>query len=128
MNPMHLPDGAIYIIDRLFSFGERADAVGGCVRDHIMDRASGDYDITTSATPEKVSEIFSTSRIINTGIKHGTVTIVLDDGSYEVTTYRLDGEYLDNRHPTEVVFTEDVEHIFGKRKSASAEDKLTIDN
>ena len=108
MKPMHLPDGAIYIIDRLFSFGERADAVGGCVRDHVMNRASGDYDITTSATPDKVSEIFSTSRIINTGIKHGTVTIVLDDGSYEVTTYRLDGEYLDNRHPTEVVFTEDL--------------------
>lgn len=108
MKPMHLPNGAIYIIDRLFSFGERADVVGGCVRDHIMCRTSGDYDITTSATPDKVSEIFSDARIINTGIKHGTVTIVLDDGSYEVTTYRLDGEYLDNRHPTEVIFTEDL--------------------
>ncbi len=106
MKPIELPSGALYIIDKLNAEGERADVVGGCVRDHIMCRPTGDYDITTSATPDRVAEILAGSRIVNTGIKHGTVTVVLDDGSYEVTTYRLDGEYLDNRHPSEVIFTD----------------------
>ncbi len=112
---MLLPKGAVFIIDRLFEYGERADAVGGCVRDHLLNKACNDYDITTSATPWRVEEIFSDCRLVKTGIKHGTVTIVLDDGSYEVTTYRRDGEYLDNRHPTSVTFTDELSDDLSRR-------------
>lgn len=112
---MLLPKGALYIIDRLNANGERADVVGGCVRDYLSHKECNDYDITTSATPDRVEEIFCGSRLVKTGIKHGTVTIVLDDGSYEVTTYRQDGEYLDNRHPTAVTFTRELRDDLSRR-------------
>ena len=112
---MLLPNGAMFIIDRLSNHGERADAVGGCVRDYLLGKPSDDYDITTSATPGRIEEIFSDCRLVETGIKHGTVTIVLSDGRYEVTTYRRDGEYLDNRHPASVTFTDKLSDDLSRR-------------
>lgn len=91
------------IIEELTRQGFEAYAVGGCVRDMVLGREPEDWDITTSATPFEVKKIFR--RTVDTGIQHGTVTVLLDKDHYEVTTYRLDGVYEDNRHPKEVSFT-----------------------
>lgn len=91
------------IIKSLMANGYEAYAVGGCVRDSILGREPDDWDITTSARPEQVKEIFS--RTIDTGIQHGTVTVMLDHEGFEVTTYRIDGEYEDHRRPKGVEFT-----------------------
>jgi tRNA nucleotidyltransferase (CCA-adding enzyme) len=91
------------IIAALESHGYEAYAVGGCVRDSLLGRMPQDWDITTSATPEQVKALFP--RTIDTGIAHGTVTVMLEGTGYEVTTYRIDGEYEDARHPKEVTFT-----------------------
>ncbi len=98
-----LPEQVQSIIERLQTAGYEAYAVGGCVRDSILGRVPQDWDITTSATPYEVKELFR--RTIDTGIQHGTVTIMMGDCGYEVTTYRIDGEYEDNRHPKDVIFT-----------------------
>jgi tRNA nucleotidyltransferase (CCA-adding enzyme) len=98
-----MPEKVKYIIEMLQQHGFEAYAVGGCVRDMLLGREPEDWDITTSATPEEVKKIFR--RTVDTGIQHGTVTILLDKDHYEVTTYRLDGAYEDNRHPKEVTFT-----------------------
>ena len=98
-----MPPAAARIIRRLQEAGHEAYIVGGCVRDSILGREPGDWDITTSALPEQVKELFR--RTIDTGIQHGTVTIMDGDEGYEVTTYRLDGAYEDGRHPTSVSFT-----------------------
>ncbi len=105
MKKMPLPRGVTYIIDKLNSHGYRADTVGGSVRDFLLSRPCDDYDVTTNAQPDKIKEIFSTDRTVDTGIKHGTVTVIVDGAPHEVTTYRRDGEYLDNRHPDSVTFT-----------------------
>ena len=91
------------IIEVLENSGFEAFAVGGCVRDAVLGRIPADWDITTSAMPEEVKALFS--RTIDTGIQHGTVTVMKDHVGYEVTTYRIDGEYEDARHPKEVSFT-----------------------
>lgn len=98
-----LPQQVSYIIGELEKHGFEAYAVGGCVRDSILGRTPDDWDITTSAKPEQVKEIFA--KTIDTGIEHGTVTVMMEKEGYEVTTYRIDGEYEDSRHPKEVVFT-----------------------
>lgn len=98
-----LPEKAKYIIDTIMAAGFEAYVVGGCVRDSILGREPGDWDITTSARPEQVKELFR--RTIDTGIQHGTVTVMLDKEGFEVTTYRIDGKYEDSRHPKEVTFT-----------------------
>lgn len=98
-----LPERVKYIIDTIMDAGYEAYAVGGCVRDSILGREPDDWDITTSATPHQIKELFK--RTIDTGIRHGTVTVMLDKEGYEVTTYRIDGEYEDSRHPKEVTFT-----------------------
>ena len=98
-----LPEQVSYIIEQLEKHGFEAYAVGGCVRDSILGRIPDDWDITTSAKPEQVKEIFK--KTIDTGIEHGTVTVMIEKTGYEVTTYRIDGEYEDSRHPKEVVFT-----------------------
>lgn len=98
-----LPKQVHYIIEELEKHGFEAYAVGGCVRDSILGRTPDDWDITTSATPVQVKEIFK--KTIDTGIQHGTITVMIDKCGYEVTTYRIDGEYEDNRHPKEVIFT-----------------------
>ena len=100
---INLPDKVKYIIDRISEAGYEAYAVGGCIRDSILGREPDDWDITTSARPEQVKALFR--RTVDTGIAHGTVTVMLDKEGYEVTTYRIDGEYEDHRHPREVQFT-----------------------
>lgn len=100
---MKIPYQVERIIGILQKHGYEAYAVGGCVRDTLLGRTPGDWDITTSALPEQVKALFY--RTIDTGIEHGTVTIMMDHVGYEVTTYRIDGEYEDGRHPKQVEFT-----------------------
>lgn len=101
-----LPEKVKHIIDTLMKHGYEAYAVGGCVRDSILSRSPQDWDITTSAKPEQVKALFR--HTIDTGIQHGTVTVMIDHEGFEVTTYRIDGEYEDARHPREVMFTSDL--------------------
>ncbi len=98
-----IPNNVARIINILETAGFEAYAVGGCVRDTILGREPEDWDITTSAKPEEIKSLFR--KTIDTGIQHGTVTVLLGGGSYEVTTYRVDGEYEDGRHPKQVEFT-----------------------
>lgn len=100
---MRVPADAEQIIEKLNEHGFEAYVVGGCVRDSLLGKEPEDWDITTSAKPEEVKAIFS--RTIDTGIQHGTVTVMLNRQGYEVTTYRVDGEYEDGRHPKSVDFT-----------------------
>ena len=108
-----LPDKVSYIIEKLEAAGYEAYAVGGCVRDSLLGRVPDDWDITTSANPYEVKEIFP--RTIDTGIQHGTVTVIMDREGFEVTTYRIDGEYEDSRHPKEVIFTRNLEEDLKRR-------------
>lgn len=98
-----LPENVKKIIEKLESAGFEAYAVGGCVRDSLLGRTPNDWDITTSAKPLETKALFK--RTFDTGIKHGTISVLLDKEIYEVTTYRIDGEYEDSRHPKEVSFT-----------------------
>ncbi len=100
---IRLPEDVKRIISILGRAGFEAYVVGGCVRDSLLGRTPDDWDITTSALPEQVKEVFK--RTIDTGIKHGTVTVRMNGKSYEVTTYRIDGKYSDGRHPDEVRFS-----------------------
>ncbi len=104
-----------FIISRLSQNGHRADVVGGPVRDWLRGVAPADYDITTSATPDEIKAAFSDCRTVDTGIKHGTVTLVLDKEPYEITTYRIDGEYIDSRHPESVSFTRNINEDLARR-------------
>ena len=108
-----MPEKAKYIIDRITAAGFEAYAVGGCVRDSILGRTPQDWDITTSARPEQVKALFP--RTIDTGLQHGTVTVLLEREGFEVTTYRIDGKYEDSRHPTEVIFTPSLEEDLRRR-------------
>ncbi|MBQ7261870.1 MAG: CCA tRNA nucleotidyltransferase [Lachnospiraceae bacterium] len=101
-----LPGEVELIISELEKKGFEAWAVGGCIRDSVLNRKPGDWDITTNAKPAEVKSIFK--RTVDTGIQHGTVTVLIKDKSFEVTTYRLDGKYEDSRHPSEVTFTADL--------------------
>lgn len=103
-----LPKDVEEIIENLYKNKEEAFIVGGCVRDSIIGIKPNDYDVTTSAKPHEVKEIFKNSRVIDTGIEHGTVTIIKNNAEYEITTYRIDGEYNDNRRPDYVEFTKDI--------------------
>ena len=100
---IQVPKNVKLIINILESNGYEAYAVGGCVRDAVLGREPNDWDITTSAMPEDVKRIFH--KTIDTGIKHGTITVMIEKTGYEVTTYRIDGEYEDGRHPKRVEFT-----------------------
>lgn len=100
---IQLPEDVKKIIEIIEKAGYEAYAVGGCVRDSMLLRNPNDWDITTSAKPEKVKELFK--KTIDTGIEHGTVTVMMHHVGYEVTTYRIDGEYEDARHPKNVTFT-----------------------
>ena len=108
-----MPYEAEWIIDNIRSHGYEAFIVGGCVRDAVLGRIPGDWDITTSAKPEQVKEIFG--KTVDTGLKHGTVTIIKHGSGYEVTTYRIDGEYEDGRHPKEVQFTSNLTEDLKRR-------------
>ncbi len=108
-----LPKDVKHIIDVLMENGYKAYAVGGCVRDSILGRVPGDWDITTSALPMQVKGLFR--RTVDTGIQHGTVTVMLGRNGYEVTTYRIDGKYEDSRHPESVEFTPKLEEDLKRR-------------
>ncbi|MCR5603021.1 MAG: CCA tRNA nucleotidyltransferase [Lachnospiraceae bacterium] len=108
-----LPDKVRHIIGQLREAGYEAYAVGGCVRDSLLGKEPNDWDITTSAPPEQVKSIFR--RTVDTGIKHGTVTVLLGKEGFEVTTYRIDGKYEDGRHPKEVTFTKNLEEDLKRR-------------
>ena len=110
---IQMPDKVHKIIEILETAGYEAYAVGGCVRDSILGREPNDWDITTSAKPEETKRLFA--RTIDTGIKHGTVTVMLDKEGFEVTTYRIDGIYEDSRHPKEVTFTASLEEDLKRR-------------
>lgn len=109
----YIPEKVQYIIDALYDHGYEAYAVGGCVRDMILGKEPEDWDITTSAKPHEIKKVFR--RTVDTGIMHGTVTVLLDKDHYEVTTYRIDGAYEDYRHPKEVSFTSDLEEDLKRR-------------
>ena len=100
---IQLPEKVNTIIHTLQEHGYEAYAVGGCVRDSILGRVPDDWDITTSATPLETKSLFA--KTFDTGIEHGTITVLMDKDAFEVTTYRVDGKYEDSRHPSEVTFT-----------------------
>lgn len=100
---INLPEDVKIIINYIEDAGFEAYAVGGCVRDSLLGREPHDWDITTNAKPDQIKEIFH--RTIDTGLQHGTVSVLMHGVVYEITTYRIDGEYEDNRHPKQVEFT-----------------------
>ncbi len=110
---IHLPDKVHKIIETLTAAGYEAYAVGGCIRDSVLGRVPNDWDITTSAKPEETKSLFP--KTIDTGIRHGTVTVLLEKEGFEVTTYRIDGIYEDARHPKEVTFTASLEEDLRRR-------------
>ena len=110
---LEIPKNAETILHILENAGYEAYVVGGCVRDSILGRTPDDWDITTSAKPEQVKSLFH--RTVDTGLQHGTVTVLMEKEGYEVTTYRVDGEYEDGRHPKEVTFTASLEEDLKRR-------------
>ena len=110
---INLPDHVQYIIRKLQQKGYETYAVGGCVRDSILGRIPNDWDITTSALPEQIKAVFK--RTVDTGIEHGTVTVLIDKEAFEVTTYREDNEYTDFRHPSSVEFVKSLTEDLKRR-------------
>lgn len=110
-----LPKEVNHIIDIITSYGFEAFAVGGCIRDLILGKEPNDWDITTSALPENIIEIFKDYNKTTNGLKHGTVGIVFEHNLYEITTYRIDGDYSDNRHPNSVVFSKSIKEDLLRR-------------
>lgn len=105
---INIPEDVKDIINDIYINGYEAYIVGGCVRDSIVGIKPNDYDITTNAMPEDIMRIFRNYKIIKTGIKHGTITLIKNENEYEITTYRIDGKYSDNRRPEFVEFTSDI--------------------
>lgn len=103
-----IPESVNFVIKNLNKNGYEAYLAGGCVRDFLMNKKPADYDIATSAEPFEVKKCFSECKLIETGIKHGTVTVVVSGFSIEITTYRIDGEYKDGRHPDAVSFSKNL--------------------
>lgn len=112
---MELPKQAARAIEKLEEAGFEAYAVGGCVRDTILGRTPNDWDITTSALPEQTEAVFADCRLIETGLQHGTVTVLMDGMPLEITTYRVDGTYADFRHPDDITFTRSLQEDLARR-------------
>ena len=110
-----LPAPAREALRRLEAAGFAAYLVGGCVRDSLLGRSPGDWDITTAALPEQVEAVFAGERIIETGLKHGTVTVLLEGLPLEITTFRTESGYSDHRHPDAVAFTPSLEEDLARR-------------
>jgi tRNA nucleotidyltransferase (CCA-adding enzyme) len=108
MNKIIIPDDVKIIMNQLSKNNHKSYVVGGCCRDALLGREPKDWDICTSAKPNEMLEIFKDFKIIETGIKHGTLTVVINNTNYEVTTFRVDGDYSDNRHPDSVKFVDDI--------------------
>ncbi len=112
---INMPNEVTTALNLLNNNGFEAYIVGGCVRDSLLGAVPNDWDITTSAKPDEIICCFNGYRTINTGLKHGTVTVLINGSQLEVTTYRIDGEYTDNRRPDSVLFTNDVSHDLKRR-------------
>lgn len=110
-----LPNQVVTALDMLNKNGFEAFIVGGCVRDFILGKTPFDYDITTNALPQQTENVFRDFKVIETGIKHGTVTVIIDSLPLEITTYRIDGEYRDNRHPVTVSYTSRLKDDLSRR-------------
>ncbi len=104
-----------FVVERLEAHGFEAYLVGGALRDALLGRAANDFDVTTSASPAEMQEVFADVRTIETGLKHGTLTVLVKGSPIEVTTFRIDGEYLDARHPSEVCFTRSLKEDLKRR-------------
>ncbi len=115
MFPMRLPPAVTDLIARLNESGFSAYAVGGCVRDSLLGMDPHDWDLCTSALPEDMLRVFHGERVVETGLKHGTLTVVRDHVPYEITTFRVDGAYTDHRHPDSVSFVADVAADLARR-------------
>ncbi len=115
MKKIEIPEYVGRLLDILDKNGFEAYVVGGAVRNALMGELPNDYDVTTSATPEEMKEVFRDFRIIETGLKHGTLTVLSENTPVEITTYRLDGEYSDGRRPDEVKFTRSIEDDLSRR-------------
>lgn len=112
---INLPDNVSLILERLKDYGSIGYVVGGCVRDSFLGREPDDWDVTTPLLPEVVENLFQDYQVIETGIKHGTITVIIDNEKYEITTFRIDGEYSDGRHPDNVDFTDRLEEDLKRR-------------
>ena len=110
-----IPDAVLCLMERLTSCGFEAFAVGGCVRDSLLGKTPKDWDVCTGATPDDMKTCFSGLRVLETGLKHGTLTVLSAGRPVEVTTYRVDGPYRDNRRPSEVTFVHDIEQDLSRR-------------
>ena len=112
---LKIPEDVKIILNTLKENGYDAFVVGGCVRDAVLGIEPKDWDITTSAKPEEIKECFKPYHLISVGEQHGTVGVVINKRVYEVTTYRIDGNYSDSRHPEQVTFTDDIEIDLSRR-------------
>lgn len=112
---INIPDYVDSALSALYAAGFESFVVGGCVRDALMGKAPADWDVCTSARPAQIKEVFCGEKTIDIGMKHGTVAVLTRDGPLEITTYRIDGEYLDNRHPKKVEFTGDLTEDLARR-------------
>ncbi|MGN0779884.1 MAG: CCA tRNA nucleotidyltransferase [Aristaeellaceae bacterium] len=112
---IQLPRGAAWVMDRLHQAGYPAYVVGGCVRDSLLGRQPKDWDICTAATPAQMQQVFADCHVVETGLQHGTLTVIIDHEPYEVTTFRVDGDYTDHRHPDHVTFVADVREDLARR-------------
>lgn len=110
---MNLPNDVNFILNKFYENNFEAFIVGGCVRDVLLDKIPNDYDITTNALPSEIQSLFE--KTIPTGIKHGTITVIINNNPFEVTTYRIDGEYLDNRKPENVEFVSNIKEDLARR-------------
>jgi tRNA nucleotidyltransferase (CCA-adding enzyme) len=115
MNEIETPIGAVQIMKALDASGFKAYLVGGCVRDGLLGRIPKDFDIATSAKPDEMKQALRDFHTIETGIKHGTLTVMIEGESFEVTTFRIDGNYSDNRHPDSVEFVDDITSDLSRR-------------
>ena len=102
---INIPNDVSLILNELDKNGYEGYIVGGCVRDSLLNRVPNDWDICTNAKPNEILNVFSDYKIIPTGLQHGTVTVVVDSEQFEVTTFRIDGDYSDGRRPDKVKFT-----------------------
>jgi len=112
---LSIPAPVLKLLETLNRHGFEAYAVGGCVRDSILGKTPHDWDITTNALPEEIKRCFSELPVLETGIRHGTVTVLAERTPYEITTYRIDGDYLDCRHPQQVTFTRSLREDLARR-------------
>ena len=112
---MQLPEYVYEVLQKLNNNGYEAYCVGGCVRDYLLGQCPEDYDVTTSALPEQIIEVFDGYRLLKVGLKHGTVTVIINKHPVEITTYRIDGEYTDHRHPSKVGFTPNLSDDLARR-------------